>query len=1187
VNRVVRAVGALLLLVALVIGVPVALIALAGWPLPSKLPDAGNMVTMARQNNIQFDFVVKTIAFVVWFAWVQLVAAVVWEVAVNVPRLLSGRRQRPAPLVMAPVSSGVAKLFSTILTAGLLSTVVSQPAIALTNSHVDLSPDTSSLSLESSRVASPADNTADAVDSVPEVTIASLWVTEGDDNLWDIAEQALGDGSEVSLILAMNPDLEASQTLASGTEIRLPSGSQVPESRVKAASDSPPHAADPVSVEAGSTAASGAVDAPQYVVQANDGMWNVAEALLGDGSRHVELQDMVVGQEVAPGVVFTADTFVIHEGWVFTLTDQGATDADADTDAAVQSHTVVPGDTLSDIAEEQLGDADAWPEIYEENAGRDMGGGRTFDDPNLILPGWQIDVPVDDDAVESAESAVPDIAIETPTSPPASAEPAVASDDALPSIPDTDTDTGTVTGTGTGTDTDAESADRADPDDTDPVSSETAVETVTQLVVGAVPGIGTPSSSTPSTSTTSIPAPSGDDAGSNIGDERPDSPTAPSPIRIEHAALLAAGVLALVGVRRRQRLRGAAPRARVPEPPPGVVATERRLRTIDAGERSMRVDVAIRAAAHELVDTEAQVGTVLVDHDGDIELRLTSRADLRSPWVALDDDQRSWQLPAAIPIELLGDSARRVGTPCVALVQLGVADGRDVLIDVEACGTLAIDATAEQATEVLTALATGLATSPYAEIAHLVTVSLAKAAVVDHRNAHTASSVRDALHLAGSLVGSTASSERSTFSLRSLRTGGEMWEPAVVLADLAEHRCDELPREFPSPGRGVALVAATGGSALVPADARLVASETGWTFDAFATSIDLTPVGITSAELAAVAELIDDASAPLSIADEITWATNDHSVNWSGGEGQTSASTIDELDDADSISVADDSGVDATSAGNGPDSEGEGEQPTESVTVFEPREHQILVRLMGGVEIVSHDDRPGVFERSKTVELIAWLATHRTSSTRATARTALWELDVRDATFANVVSEARRALARLVTPPGEEEWVARTLTEQLPLHRGVVTDADLIDERLAAARLQPPAQAIETLTPAAELIRDIPFAGTSYLWPDAEGITSNLVLLATGVATELAGHALSLGDTDLVFWATGQGLKVLPGYEELIGLRMQAHARAGDLAGVRQEWESYERVIVADAWSDGEPAPKLLALRHELLTSPS
>ena len=42
---------------------------------------------------------------------------------------------------------------------------------------------------------------------------------------------------------------------------------------------------------------------------------------------------------------------------------------------------------------------------------------------------------------------------------------------------------------------------------------------------------------------------------------------------------------------------------------------------------------------------------------------------------------------------------------------------------------------------------------------------------------------------------------------------------------------------------------------------------------------------------------------------------------------------------------------------------------------------------------------------------------HRDRSTRAGARTALWELDVRDATFANVVSEARRAMARLVEPP--------------------------------------------------------------------------------------------------------------------------------------------------------------------------
>jgi hypothetical protein len=149
----------------------------------------------------------------------------------------------------------------------------------------------------------------------------------------------------------------------------------------------------------------------------------------------------------------------------------------------------------------------------------------------------------------------------------------------------------------------------------------------------------------------------------------------------------------------------------------------------------------------------------------------------------------------------------------------------------------------------------------------------------------------------------------------------------------------------------------------------------------------------------------------------------------------------------------------------------------------------------------------------------------------------------------------------------------------------VIADVDLVRGRLDQARLQPPDLAIQTLRPAVELIRDLPFAGTGFLWPDAEGITSNLVLLATGVATELAGHFLSMGDVDGVFWATGQGLKVLPGHEELIALRMRAHAHAGDLSGVRLEWETYERVLNADPWSDGEPAPKLVLLRRELLAS--
>ena len=42
----------------------------------------------------------------------------------------------------------------------------------------------------------------------------------------------------------------------------------------------------------------------------------------------------------------------------------------------------------------------------------------------------------------------------------------------------------------------------------------------------------------------------------------------------------------------------------------------------------------------------------------------------------------------------------------------------------------------------------------------------------------------------------------------------------------------------------------------------------------------------------------------------------------------------------------------------------------------------------------------------------------------------------------------------------------------------------------------------------------------------------------------------------------------------------------GDLAGVRGEWDSYERAVHADTWAAAEPSPKLVDLRRELL-SPS
>lgn len=67
------------------------------------------------------------------------------------------------------------------------------------------------------------------------------------------------------------------------------------------------------------------------------------------------------------------------------VTGGGAATASAPTPAA-RTYTVKPGDTLSGIAREQLGNANAYPKIFEAN--RDQ-----LSDPDKIRPGQVLKIP--------------------------------------------------------------------------------------------------------------------------------------------------------------------------------------------------------------------------------------------------------------------------------------------------------------------------------------------------------------------------------------------------------------------------------------------------------------------------------------------------------------------------------------------------------------------------------------------------------------------------------------------------------------------------------------------------------------------------------------------------------------------------------------------------------------------------
>ncbi|MCI1747219.1 MAG: LysM peptidoglycan-binding domain-containing protein [Acidipropionibacterium sp.] len=150
----------------------------------------------------------------------------------------------------------------------------------------------------------------------------------------------------------------------------------------------------------------------QHLVGPTDSLWSVAESWYGEGTAWrrivaanpgLDPSNLPVGQVIVlPGVQPRGETPPAAPGALPATGDSGEEGENGEDRAKTEEaggvrKTVVvrAGDTLSGLARSHLGDAERWPEIWEFN--RDL-----IDDPDSIDIGWRLTLPV-----ASADSTEP------------------------------------------------------------------------------------------------------------------------------------------------------------------------------------------------------------------------------------------------------------------------------------------------------------------------------------------------------------------------------------------------------------------------------------------------------------------------------------------------------------------------------------------------------------------------------------------------------------------------------------------------------------------------------------------------------------------------------------------------------------------------------------------------------------
>lgn len=842
---------------------------------------------------------------------------------------------------------------------------------------------------------------------------------------------------------------------------------------------------------------------PTWLVWERDSLWRIAEQALGDGSRSSEIidlnsnlrspRDVHAGQRLR----LPADAVIPADRLPVPLTTTH-TDVGAAKQLPEETVMIQPGDTLWDLARARLqlvdpegpGDGEILAyvnRVIERNA-------DIVEDPNLIFPGELFTMPAIGEPLDVEPS--PTTANPTPVDP----EPAAAAEGAEPVRPATD-----------------QAVDRSPT--SAPASQTELPPPMARSADGAGVNVFEPVS-----------------VGSNSANDN--GLLSQLAFGLAGSTVLASGLL--LAMRRRRAAhasRGAA--------------------AYRSGSRPQPIESAIVVAAdvplllwarHELTDLFADPGfsgvrgtpvAVEMSESTGIEL-LWSEPNRTAPrpWEAAADGW-TWRATYDPNLPTFDHPAP---SPLPGLVSVGERDGRQLLVNLEALGTLSVTGDEQAVDDLVRSLIVELSTDDvladtYVHLVNACGEELPMSSRLLHRT--MADAVELATHVVAEhedLLGSSGAS--TTFELR---CGGEASgrEMTVLVVDYESLEDGDIIRRIVCPDRGIALVtkggSVDGPSITVQADGSAVLMPLSLHFKASA---------LPAATSAAVAELLDE---------EMHDADVDRLV----------AEASEEPADGSPIAIVNDIlGL----VGNQP-ADGDG-------ATTRPAPPEVMVMVLGS-PIVPNFPSLGRMDTN----LLTFLACNGGEASEEQLIDAVWNgRMVERVTVWNRISKTRSIIGQHL--PAREPG-----SNRVRLAASVRTDFAYFDELVSYADDGSSDEAIELLVEALDLIKGPPFDAAGYDWAHQHQHHARACELIESTAIRLVDLALDAGDLEAARHGIVQSLRALPVNEPLYRSRMRIEAAADNPSGVCRAFDELSQLLaeLSDDGFDFEPSIRTVRLRSDLL----